>query len=39
MKDIEDAFEDSDVKIETDEGLNTVEDLVKFVDKQIEANK
>ena len=39
MNDIEDAFEDSDVKIETDEGLNTVEDLVKFVDKQIEANK
>lgn len=39
MNDIEDAFEDSDVKIETDEGLNTVEDLVKFVDKQIEENK
>ena len=39
MNDIEDAFEDSDVKIETDEGLNTVEDLVRFVDKQIEANK
>ena len=39
MNDIEDAFEDSDVKIETDEGLNAVEDLVKFVDKQIEENK
>ncbi len=39
MNDIEDAFEDSDIKIETDEGLNTVEDLVKFVDKQIAENK
>ncbi|MGY3766082.1 acyl carrier protein [Vagococcus vulneris] len=32
MNDIEDAFEDDDVKIETDEGLTTVEDLVKFVE-------
>lgn len=39
LNDIEDAFEDSDVKIETDEGLTTVQDLVTFVDKQIEANK
>ncbi|MGX7030921.1 acyl carrier protein [Vagococcus zengguangii] len=29
---IEDEF---DVKIETDEGLNTVEDLVKFVDSEL----
>ncbi|MGO3732880.1 MAG: acyl carrier protein [Vagococcus sp.] len=39
MNDIEDAFEESDVKIETDEGLNTVQDLVEFVDKQIATNK
>lgn len=39
LNDIEDAFEDSDVKIETDEGLTTVQDLVTFVDKQIAANK
>lgn len=32
INDIEDEF---DVKIETDEGLNTVEDLVKFVDKEL----
>lgn len=38
MNDIEDAFEESDVKIETDEGLNTVQDLVEFVDKQIATN-
>ena len=30
--DIEDEF---DIKIETDEGLNTVEDLVKFVDNEL----
>lgn len=39
MNDIEDAFEDQDVKIETDEGLTTVQDLVNFVDNQIAANK
>ncbi|QCI85990.1 acyl carrier protein [Vagococcus zengguangii] len=32
INDIEDEF---DVKIETDEGLNTVEDLVKFVDSEL----
>ncbi|MGX6978625.1 acyl carrier protein [Vagococcus elongatus] len=32
INDIEDEF---DVKIETDEGLNTVEDLVKFVDGEL----
>lgn len=32
INDIEDEF---DVKIETDEGLNTVKDLVDFVDKQL----
>jgi acyl carrier protein len=31
INEIEDAF---DVKIESEEGLNTVEDLVKFVDAQ-----
>ncbi|RHH71011.1 MULTISPECIES: acyl carrier protein [Vagococcus] len=35
LNDIEDAFEEYDVKIETDEGLVTVQDLVTFVDKQI----
>ncbi|APB31416.1 acyl carrier protein [Vagococcus teuberi] len=35
LNDIEDAFEEYDVKIETDEGLVTVQDLVAFVDKQI----
>ncbi|MGY3704031.1 acyl carrier protein [Vagococcus martis] len=35
LNDIEDAFEEYDVKIETDEGLVTVKDLVTFVDKQI----
>lgn len=34
INDIEDEF---DVKIETDEGLNTVKDLVDFVDKQLAA--
>ncbi|MGY3749498.1 acyl carrier protein [Vagococcus acidifermentans] len=38
INDIEDAFEDNDVKIETDEGLNTVQDLVDFVDEQIKKN-
>lgn len=32
INDIEDEF---DIKIETDEGLNTVEDLVKFVDNEL----
>ena len=32
INDIEDEF---DVKIETDEGLNTVKDLVDFVEKQL----
>lgn len=32
INDIEDEF---DIKIETDEGINTVEDLVKFVDSQL----
>jgi len=32
INDIEDEF---DIKIETDEGINTVEDLVKFVEKQL----
>lgn len=32
INDIEDEF---DVKIESDEGLNTVGDLVTFVDKQL----
>lgn len=32
INDIEDEF---DVKIETDEGLNTVGDLVNFVEKQL----
>lgn len=32
INDIEDEF---DIKIETDEGINTVEDLVKFVDTQL----
>ncbi|MGX7014066.1 acyl carrier protein [Vagococcus silagei] len=39
MNDIEDEFEDFDVKIETDEGLETVQDLVDYVDNQIKANK
>ena len=39
LNDIEDAFEEYDVKIETDEGLVTVQDLVNFVDKQIAENK
>jgi len=39
LNDIEDAFEEYDVKIETDEGLTTVQDLVTFVDKQIAENK
>ncbi|MGX4685830.1 acyl carrier protein [Vagococcus sp. JNUCC 83] len=39
LNDIEDAFEDDNVKIETDEGLVTVQDLVNFVDKQIAENK
>ena len=30
--DIEDEF---DIKIESDEGINTVEDLVKYVDAQL----
>ncbi|WEG72820.1 acyl carrier protein [Vagococcus intermedius] len=32
INDIEDEF---DVKIETDEGLNTVKDLVELVDRQL----
>lgn len=32
INDIEDEF---DIKIETDEGINTVEDLVKYVEKQL----
>lgn len=32
INDIEDEF---DIKIESDEGINTVEDLVKFVDAQL----
>lgn len=32
INDIEDEF---DIKIETDEGLNTVEDLIKFVDNEL----
>lgn len=32
INDIEDEF---DIKIETDEGINTVEDLVKYVDAQL----
>lgn len=32
INDIEDEF---DIKIEADEGLNTVEDLVKFVDNEL----
>ncbi|MDE1547862.1 acyl carrier protein [Jeotgalibaca caeni] len=32
INDIEDEF---DVKVETDEGINTVEDLVKYVDSQL----
>ena len=32
INDIEDAF---DIKIESDEGINTVEDLVKYVDAQL----
>ena len=32
INDIEDEF---DIKIETDEGINTVEDLVKYVDSQL----
>lgn len=39
MNDIEEEFEDFDVKIETDEGLETVQDLVDYVDNQIKANK
>lgn len=39
LNDIEDAFEEYDVKIETDEGLVTVQDLVTFVDKQISQAK
>ncbi|WP_326716406.1 acyl carrier protein [Vagococcus jeotgali] len=39
LNDIEDAFEDDNVKIETDEGLVTVQDLVTFVDNQIANNK
>jgi len=33
INDIEDEF---DIKIETEEGLNTVKDLVDYVEKQIE---
>ena len=32
ISDIEDEF---DIKIESDEGINTVEDLVKYVDAQL----
>ena len=32
INDIEDEF---DIKIESDEGINTVEDLVKYVDAQL----
>lgn len=32
INDIEDEF---DIKIESDEGINTVEDLVKYVDSQL----
>lgn len=32
INDIEDEF---DIKIETDEGINTVDDLVKYVEKQL----
>ncbi|WP_080146336.1 acyl carrier protein [Marinilactibacillus piezotolerans] len=32
INDIEDEF---DIKIETEEGLNTVEDIVKYVDEQL----
>lgn len=32
INDIEDEF---DIKIESDEGINTVEDLVKYVDTQL----
>ncbi|MDZ7835368.1 MAG: acyl carrier protein [Alkalibacterium sp.] len=34
INDIEDEF---DIKIESEEGLNTVEDLVNYVEKQIES--
>ncbi len=34
INDIEDEF---DIKIESEEGLNTVKDLVDYVEKQIEA--
>ncbi|KGO32033.1 hypothetical protein Q757_03480 [Oenococcus alcoholitolerans] len=36
MNEIEDQL---DVKIEVEEGLNTVGDLVNFVDKQLSASK
>ncbi|MGO2083556.1 acyl carrier protein [Vagococcus sp.] len=39
LNDIEDEFEEHDVTIETDENLETVKDLVDFVDKQIAENK
>ncbi|MEC6747450.1 acyl carrier protein [Marinilactibacillus sp. GCM10026970] len=32
INDIEDEF---DIKIETEEGLNTVQDIVKYVDEQL----
>ncbi|MGB9342406.1 MAG: acyl carrier protein, partial [Trichococcus sp.] len=32
INDIEDEF---DIKIESDEGINTVEDLVKYVEAQL----
>ncbi|MER2063016.1 MAG: acyl carrier protein [Alkalibacterium sp.] len=35
INDIEDEF---DIKIESEEGLNTVKDLVDYVEKQVEAN-
>ncbi|WP_161877949.1 acyl carrier protein [Alkalibacterium sp. MB6] len=35
INDIEDEF---DIKIESEEGLSTVEDLVTYVEKQIETN-
>lgn len=35
INDIEDEF---DIKIESEEGLTTVEDLVTYVEKQIETN-
>jgi len=34
INDIEDEF---DIKIESEEGLNTVKDLVDYVEKQVEA--